>query len=72
MADFCKQCAKEMWGEEIPNDFAFLRNAYPEEVANLKEGEGFLVLCEGCGPTVVDPDGVCITPDCLEKHGVVQ
>jgi hypothetical protein len=35
----------------------------------LKKDQGWIALCEGCGPTVVDDDGKCISPHCLKKHG---
>lgn len=30
------------------------------------------VICEGCGITSVDHEGVCVSPACMEKHGVKQ
>lgn len=62
MADFCQQCSVELFGEDY------------KELANLGQGRklepgmGWIVLCEGCGPTVVDEDGKCIL-ECCEKHG---
>lgn len=66
MADFCKQCSVDVWGEDT-KDLANLAAAYG--VAELKDGEGFSVICEGCGPTLVDNAGACINPSC-EKHGL--
>lgn len=62
MADFCKQCSVEMFGQ----DFGDLANISKEQdTANKKYP---VVLCEGCGPIQVDHEGNCISPDCLEKH----
>lgn len=59
MADFCKQCSVETWGEDT-NDFSF----------NAPDGFVTAVLCEGCGPTYVKNDGTCVADDCLMKHGL--
>lgn len=55
MADFCKKCSIEMFGKDC-EDF--------------KGSEMFqLAICEGCGVIQVDPDGNCISDDCLcEGH----
>ena len=61
MADFCWQCTENVLG--IPpekNDFAGVGKDDPP----LKEGEGYEVLCEGCGFTLVDKTGKCITSGC--------
>lgn len=59
MADFCNQCAAEL--DLPPYDLAgitlphiWLRNA-----ANV-------VICEGCGVIQVDPQGNCVSKDCLK------
>lgn len=57
MADFCKQCSEEMFGE----DFGDLRG--------LSGPHDTHVICEGCGPTVVDAEGRCIGGAC-PKHTV--
>ena len=62
MADFCKQCSIETFGE----DFKELANLGPE--GELKPGEGWMTLCEGCGFIIVSQDGTCIEPECV-KHG---
>ena len=62
MADFCKQCSIDMFGEDL-GELADLGPA-----GELKEGEGWSALCEGCGFTVVAQDGSCIATDC-PKHG---
>jgi hypothetical protein len=48
VADFCKQCSIDMFGEDL-GDMAGL----------CKEDEVVSVLCEGCGPTCVDSEGSC-------------
>lgn len=48
MADFCRQCSIELFGEDF------------KDLAGLcKEGEVVTVICEGCGYTTVDCDGNC-------------
>lgn len=66
MADFCKQCAGDKF--DMPSDFKGWQT--PEQAA---KGLNYLtVLCEGCGPIQVDPEGRCVSEDCLEKgHGEV-
>lgn len=63
MADFCKQCSVDGFGEDY-RDHAGLSTA--EDTA---KGLFALVICEGCGPTQVDHLGACVAPDCMEKHG---
>lgn len=62
MADFCKQCSEELFGEDN-KDLAALM--LPEK---YKDGYGAVAICEGCGDTVVDVNGKCIAVWC-EKHG---
>ena len=62
MADFCKQCSIELFGEDF-EELKGLGDGTP-----LEEGQGWVTLCETCGPTIVDDDGKCINPDC-EVHG---
>lgn len=57
MADFCKQCSLDEFGEDY-GQLAYL-------VPPLFNKH---VICEGCGPTLVTEDGTCIGT-CLEKHG---
>lgn len=61
MADFCKQCSEETFGEDF-GDLAGLSNPW-HTLYRLYP----VVLCEGCGPIQVDHTGKCIG-DCLEKH----
>ena len=64
MADFCKACSEEIFGEDF-QDMAGI--APPTHVAQ--------VLCEGCGPIYVDEHGNCLTSICLKQgkdgHGVI-
>ena len=46
MADFCKECSEELFGEDF-GDLAKIA---------LPDGEAY-VLCEGCGYIVVDREG---------------
>jgi len=55
MADFCEKCSQKMFN--LPSDF---RNI-------VLEGQVLIDICEGCGLTVMDHNGVCIA-DCLEHH----
>ena len=63
MADFCKQCSLGLFGE----DFKELASITTEE--EWAEEKAAIVLCEGCGSIQVDPEGCCISSDCLKKHG---
>lgn len=62
MADFCKQCSLELFNEDCED----LRGLITEE--EVRDGKGALVICEGCGPTLVDHEGKCIAGDCLKKE----
>ena len=55
MANFCYQCAAEMFGEEnaINNDFA----------GAVRKKERYFCLCEGCGWITVDGDGIRVEED---------
>ena len=68
MADFCKACAEKVLGFDT-KDMAGL--TVPEAWAHKRAA---LVLCEGCGPIQVDPEGNCVTPNCLRRgqpgHGL--
>jgi hypothetical protein len=63
MADFCQQCTMTTFGPET-RDLAGLST--PEDTV---KGLYAVVLCEGCGPTLVDHEGKCMCEDCLEGHG---
>jgi hypothetical protein len=47
MADFCKQCSIENFGEDFA-DFAFITNE-----ADTQAGRYLRVLCEGCIPPLI-------------------
>jgi hypothetical protein len=64
VADFCKQCSIELFGK----DFGDLKPS-PERAAALKDDEGYLEICEGCGVTMVGREGECVYKYC-DKHGV--
>lgn len=58
MADFCKDCSIKMFGEDT-RDMAGIctkDDDYKGMVAN--------VICEGCGPTIVNSEGECVSGDC--------
>lgn len=63
MADFCQQCSIELFNEDF-GDLADLGQG-----RKLSQGDGWLCLCEGCGPTTVDDEGRCQSVNCLKKHG---
>lgn len=65
MADFCKQCSEELFGEDS-EDLAW-RGGKDRKL--FRDEKGWEVLCEGCGFTFVDHTGKCVNPDCLKKHG---
>ncbi|RLE97818.1 MAG: hypothetical protein DRJ63_08600 [Thermoprotei archaeon] len=62
MAEFCKQCSLELYGEDT-KDLANLLTA-----KEVKQKFNVVALCEGCGYTLVDNTGTCVAIDC-EKHG---
>ena len=66
MADFCRQCSEEMFGE----DFEDLKGLIAAD--EVQKGFGACVLCEGCGATLVDSEGNCISKDCLTSNSVYR
>lgn len=67
MAEFCMQCAKEMFGDDADSDFTDM----------IPPNATCCVLCENCGildgpckscTTIVDHQGVCIWKKC-PTHG---
>ncbi len=66
MADFCKQCSIEVFGEDSGDLVG------KGDGSELKPGYGWLALCEGCGQTAVDNDGTCVATKCFKKHGEVD
>jgi len=63
MTDFCKQCSIELFGK----DFGDLKGITSRK--DWEQGKAVVVICEGCGIIQVDPDGRCISQDCLKNHG---
>lgn len=63
MADFCKHCSIELFGEDS-KDLSDLGS----ERGTLEDGYGWRALCESCGPILVDDDGVCITHNHEQTH----
>lgn len=61
MADFCKQCSVDMFGE----DFGDLKGLSTAD--DTSKGLYPLVLCEGCGAIQVDHEGKCVSKDCHEN-----
>ena len=64
MADFCRECSIDRFGK----DYGELRDLCQDKTITLSGDEGFPTTCEGCGPTLVDWAGQCISSNCLEKH----
>lgn len=68
MADFCKACSIAMFGE----DYKELAGITSPEF--WQEGTAAFAICEGCGCIQVDPEGNCVSKDCLckgkEGHGL--
>ena len=62
MADFCKQCSIDLFGE----DFGDFKNISTEE--NTKNKLFLTALCEGCGLIQVDHNGICVSKNCLRNH----
>ena len=63
MADFCKACSIDMFGKD-----------YREMAGLCPAPDVATVLCEACGPILVNSDGECVSTDCQcrgqEGHGV--
>jgi len=64
MADFCKQCSEEHFGEDGKD----LEGIGKRQGKVLQAGYGWPALCEGCGMTLVNEEGPCIDKHCM-KHG---
>lgn len=66
MAEFCKGCAIDLgFTPRQGIRFDFIDLWTEEEWDRMLDGYGLLVLCEGCGPVVVDRTGKCISDDCV-------
>jgi hypothetical protein len=67
MADFCKQCSIDIFGK----DHRELADITPKDA--WEKGLAMSTICEGCGVIQVDPDGNCVSEDCLTPgpgHGL--
>ena len=63
MADFCKQCSEELFGE----DFKELANLLPAE--QYSDTIGAIGICEGCEGMVFDINGKCVDHSCSKHKG---
>ncbi len=61
MADFCKACSYELFDK----DYFDLADLTDED--DWHDGLAVCVICEGCGPIQVDPEGGCVSTDCLKQ-----
>ena len=62
MAEFCTECAKELFGNEIESDF---KGILPKE--QFEKGQILSVLCEGCGYIYVNHLGERLSIEYLEQ-----
>lgn len=66
MAEFCTDCAKDLcFTPENGIDFDYAGLITEEQ---FKQGLGMPVLCESCGPTMVDHEGNCLGHCDDKKH----
>ncbi len=61
MADFCKACSEDLFDKD------FKELAGVTTAAAWADGRACVVICEGRGYIQVEPDGRCVSPDCLKK-----
>lgn len=70
MADFCRACSVEILGAYRGD----LNGVTSDE--EWQQGIAGTTICEGCGMIHVDPQGNCVSADCLKKgqpgHGDIQ
>jgi hypothetical protein len=59
VAEFCAQCGNEYFWTWATLDFYFTEPC--------ENGEGYQVICEGCGHILVDENGVCLGGEGCEK-----
>lgn len=68
MADFCKQCSIDLLGHDY-GDLAGITSA-----EQWQDRMACVAVCEGCGAVQVDPEGNCVSKDCLRQgkpgHGL--
>ena len=68
MADFCRQCSKDVLGV----DGSDLEGLITEQ-DTLDGFVSGVVICEGCGPIQVDHAGKCVSTDCMKDgHKCVE
>lgn len=63
MADYCKQCSINLF------DLDYRELAKLSKPEDTEKGIYAEVICEGCGFTYVDHEGICVNPNCMEQHG---
>jgi len=63
MAELCKQCTLDTFGEESSNLTGMVTKQ------QFASGLVARAICEGCGETYVDHEGNCISKCCTKKHG---
>jgi len=64
MADLCQQCSIEIYGEDS-RDLAGINDP---NIASKYCAGGHVVICEGCGWTIVDNNGRCL----LHDHEIIE
>jgi hypothetical protein len=68
MADFCKACSIEIWGEDHKDLVG------QTTLEHWKKNTAAVVICEGCGFIQVDPEGNCVSENCAHAgqpgHGL--
>lgn len=64
LPELCLQCAEEEGLGTCNKDLAYLVTK-----AQAVEGLYAKVYCEGCGLTIVDHTGKCVSKACSERHG---
>ena len=62
MADFCQECSLDLFGEDFQDMYGLT------SLQAFTEGKAASVLCEGCGWIQVDPEGDCLSEDCLKAN----
>lgn len=63
MADFCKECAKDLFNADT-NDLSGIISKADSDAGYVSS----VVICEGCGPIQVDHEGSCKSEDCIGDH----
>jgi hypothetical protein len=70
VAEFCRQCTIEdgLPGGNYEEGRGDLQGVTSH--SDWEQGLAVVVICEGCGPIQVDPEGNCVSEDCLRHHGL--